>query len=163
MDAKKTGQLIQQMRKERGMTQAELAGRLRVTDKAVSRWETDESLPDTEKISQLCRIFGVSADDLLLDKPPETSASARPPLPLWRRWFRHVYLWMGAIGVLMALAGLIGAIFWALRTDQWYYDIGRIGTALLYHWMGPIAAGGGCLIMLALLLLVFDVLLSRLD
>ncbi len=157
------GEKIALRRRTAGLSQEALAAQLGVSRQAVSRWETDESLPDTEKIAQLCRIFGVSADDLLLDKPPETSASARPPLPLWRRWFRHVYLWMGAIGVLMALAGLIGAIFWALRTDQWYYDIGRIGTALLYHWMGPIAAGGGCLIMLALLLLVFDVLLSRLD
>ena len=157
------GEKIALRRRTAGLSQEALAAQLGVSRQAVSRWETDESLPDTEKISQLCRIFGVSADDLLLDKPPETSASARPPLPLWRRWFRHVYLWMGAIGVLMALAGLIGAIFGALRTDQWYYDIGRIGTALLYHWMGPIAAGGGCLIMLALLLLVFDVLLSRLD
>ena len=157
------GEKIALRRRTAGLSQEALAAQLGVSRQAVSRWETDESLPDTEKIAQLCRIFGVSADDLLLDKPPETSASARPPLPLWRRWFRHVYLWMGAIGVLMASAGLIGAIFWALRTDQWYYDIGRIGTALLYHWMGPIAAGGGCLIMLALLLLVFDVLLSRLD
>mgnify|MGYP001859071719 CR=1 FL=1 len=157
------GEKIALRRRTAGLSQEALAAQLGVSRQAVSRWETDESLPDTEKIAQPCRIFGVSADDLLLDKPPETSASARPPLPLWRRWFRHVYLWMGAIGVLMALAGLIGAIFGALRTDQWYYDIGRIGTALLYHWMGPIAAGGGCLIMLALLLLVFDVLLSRLD
>ena len=157
------GEKIALRRRTAGLSQEALAAQLGVSRQAVNRWETDESLPDTEKISQPCRIFGVSADDLLLDKPPETSASARPPLPLWRRWFRHVYLWMGAIGVLMALAGLTGAVFWALRTDQWYYDIGRIGTALLYHWMGPIAAGGGCLIMLALLLLVFDVLLSRLD
>ncbi|WP_300134886.1 helix-turn-helix transcriptional regulator [uncultured Oscillibacter sp.] len=157
------GEKIALRRRTAGLSQEALAAQLGVSRQAVSRWETDESLPDTEKIAQLCRIFGVSADDLLLDKPPETSASARPPLPLCRRLFWHVYLWMGAIGVLMALAGLIGAIFWALRTDQWYYDIGRIGTALLYHWMGPIAAGGGCLIMLALLLLVFDVLLSRLD
>ena len=157
------GEKIALRRRTAGLSQEALAAQLGVSRQAVSRWETDESLPDTEKIAQLCRIFGVSADDLLLDKPPETSASARPPLPLCRRLFWHVYLWMGAIGVLMALAGLIGAIFGALRTDQWYYDIGRIGTALLYHWMGPIAAGGGCLIMLALLLLVFDVLLSRLD
>ena len=105
------GEKIALRRRTAGLSQEALAAQLGVSRQAVSRWETDESLPDTEKIAQLCRIFGVSADDLLLDKPPETSASARPPLPLWRRWFRHVYLWMGAIGVLMALAGLIGAIF----------------------------------------------------
>lgn len=157
------GEKIALRRRSAGLSQEALAGQLGVSRQAVSRWETNESLPDTEKILQLCRIFGVSADDLLLDKPPESAPFSRPPLPLWRRWFRRVYLWMGSLGVLMALAGLIGAIFWALRTDQWYYNIGRIGTALLYHWMGPIAAGGVCLMMLALLLLVFDVLLSRRD
>ena len=157
------GEKIALRSRSAGLSQEALAGQLGVSRQAVSRWETNESLPDTEKILQLCRIFGVSADDLLLDKPPESAPFSRPPLPLWRRWFRRVYLWMGSLGVLMALAGLIGAIFWALRTDQWYYDIGRIGTALLYHWMGPIAAGGVCLMMLALLLLVFDVLLSRRD
>ena len=52
---------------------------------AVSRWETNESLPDTEKVLQLCRIFGVSADDLLLDQAPETALkfnAARPLLPM---------------------------------------------------------------------------------
>ena len=157
------GEKIALRRRSAGLSQEALAAQLGVSRQAVSRWETNESLPDTEKILQLCRIFGVSSDDLLLDKPPEAAPPSRLPLPLWRQWFRRVYLWMGSLGVLMALAGLVGVIFWALRTDQWYYNIGRIGTALLYHWMGPIAAGGGCLMMLALLLLVFDVLLSRRD
>lgn len=157
------GEKIALRRRSAGLSQEALAAQLGVSRQAVSRWETSESLPDTEKILQLCRIFGVSADDLLLDKPPEAAPPSNPPLPLWRQWFRRVYLWMGSLGVLMALAGLVGAIFWALQTDQWYYNIGRIGTALLYHWMGPIAADGGCLMMLALLLLVFDVLLSRRD
>ena len=157
------GEKIALRRRSAGLSQEALAAQLGVSRQAVSRWETNESLPDTEKILQLCRIFGVSSDDLLLDKPPEAAPPSNPHLPLWRQWFRRVYLWMGSLGVLMALAGLVGAIFWALQTDQWYYNIGRIGTALLYHWMGPIAAGGGCLMMLALLLLVFDVLLSRRD
>lgn len=157
------GEKIALRRRTAGLSQEALATQLGVSRQAVSRWETGESLPDTEKVLQLCRILHISADELLLDKPPEPAASFRPPRPLWRRWFRRVYLWMGCLGVLMALTGLAGAVFWALRTDQWFSDIGRIGTALLYHWMGPIAAGGGCLMMLALLLLVFDVLLSRLD
>ena len=120
------GEKIALRRRTAGLSQEALAAQLGVSRQAVSRWETDESLPDTEKISQLCRIFGVSADDLLLDKPPETSASARPPLPLWRRWFRHVYLWMGAIGALLALiwlAALWGVILWMItvfaRVEPW--------------------------------------------
>lgn len=157
------GEKIALRRRTAGLSQEALATQLGVSRQAVSRWETDESLPDAGKITQLCHIFSISADELLMDKPPEANASSRPPLSLWRRWFRRVYLWMGALGVLMALTGLIGAVFWALRADQWYYDIGRIGTALLYHWMGPIAAGGICLMTLTLFLLIFDVLLSRRD
>ena len=157
------GEKISLRRRTAGLSQEALAARLGVSRQAVSRWETSESLPDTEKVLQLCRIFNVSADELLLDKSPEAIASSRLPRPLWRRWFRRVYLWIESLGVLMALAGLTGAVSWALRMDQWYYDIGRIGTALLYHWMGPIVAGGGCLMILALFLLIFAVLLSWRD
>ena len=75
------GEKIALRRRTAGLSQEALTAQLGVSRQAVSRWETDESLPDTEKIAQLCRIFGVSADDLLLDKPPETSASVRPPTP----------------------------------------------------------------------------------
>lgn len=65
MDAKKTGQLIQQMRKERGMTQAELAGRLRVTDKAVSRWERGIGCPDISLLEPLAEALHVTVLDIL--------------------------------------------------------------------------------------------------
>lgn len=44
MDAKKTGELIARRRKEQGLSQGELAERIHVTDKAVSKWETGGSL-----------------------------------------------------------------------------------------------------------------------
>lgn len=90
------GEKIALRRRSAGLSQEALAAQLGVSRQAVSRWETNESLPDTEKILQLCRIFGVSSDDLLLDKPPEAAPPSRLPLPLWRQWFRRVYLWMGS-------------------------------------------------------------------
>jgi DNA-binding XRE family transcriptional regulator len=48
MDAKKTGELIAALRKEKGWSQTELAERLGVTNKAVSRWETGRGYPDVE-------------------------------------------------------------------------------------------------------------------
>lgn len=51
MDAKAAGELIAARRKALGMNQAELAGRLHVTDKAVSKWETGRGMPDTPCIS----------------------------------------------------------------------------------------------------------------
>ncbi len=59
------GSMIQEMRKEAGMTQAELAERMGVTDKAVSKWERDISFPDINTIPKLAEIFNVSVDELM--------------------------------------------------------------------------------------------------
>ena len=59
---------IYQLRKERGISQEELAGQLTISRQAISRWELDESVPDTENVVQLSRIFGVSTDYLLIDE-----------------------------------------------------------------------------------------------
>lgn len=156
------GEKIALRRRSAGLSQEALASQLGVSRQAVSRWETNESLPDTEKVVQLCRIFGVSADELLLDKAPEGAVS-RPPLPLWRRWFRYVYLGLGAAGALLTLLGTLGAVFWSVTTSEWYTDWGRFGTALWFNWPGGVLLGGLLLLLLALALLAFDVLLSKRD
>lgn len=51
-----------------GLSQEALATRLNISRQAVSRWETGEAVPDTEKIVQLSRLFQVSTDYLLLDE-----------------------------------------------------------------------------------------------
>ncbi len=53
------------MRKETGMTQRELAEKLGVTDKAVSKWERDLSIPDVGAFPKLAEIFGVSVEELI--------------------------------------------------------------------------------------------------
>lgn len=65
MDNMKIGQFICELRKEKQMTQKELADKLHITDKAVSKWERGKSLPDLEMMSQLCRTFGISINELL--------------------------------------------------------------------------------------------------
>ena len=52
-------------RKENGMTQLELAEKMGVTDKAVSKWERDLSCPDVSSIPKLAEIFSVSVDELM--------------------------------------------------------------------------------------------------
>lgn len=59
------GEKIQRCRKAQRMSQEELAGRLGVSRQAVSKWELNESIPDTENVIELGRIFGVSLDYLL--------------------------------------------------------------------------------------------------
>ena len=58
------GQIIRRLRRERGMTQEELAELLGVTFQAVSKWENDTGLPDISLVVPLARVFGVSTDTL---------------------------------------------------------------------------------------------------
>ncbi len=59
------GDFLYTLRKEKGMTQAELAELLGVTNKAVSKWETGEAMPETSLLLPLSRIFDVTVDELL--------------------------------------------------------------------------------------------------
>ena len=65
MDAIRTGAFIAGLRKERGLTQQELAHKLLVSDKAVSRWETGHGMPDIENLEALSRELDVSIAELL--------------------------------------------------------------------------------------------------
>lgn len=65
MEKKSIGSFIAALRKASGLTQRELAEKLNVSDKAVSRWEREESLPDLSLIPAIAEIFGVTADELL--------------------------------------------------------------------------------------------------
>ena len=63
---KKTlGTMIAERRKQHGMTQLELAEKMGVTDKAVSKWERDLSCPDISSIPNLAEILGVSVEELM--------------------------------------------------------------------------------------------------
>ena len=66
---KKTlGAMIAELRKQHSMTQLELAEKMGVTDKAVSKWERDLSCPDINSLSNLAEILGVSVEELMQTK-----------------------------------------------------------------------------------------------
>lgn len=73
MNAILTGQFISRVRMEKGMTQKELAQRVGVTDKAVSKWETGRGMPDISSLDALCNALDVSVNELLSGEvlPPE--------------------------------------------------------------------------------------------
>lgn len=72
------GQFIAALRKANGMTQQEVADRLNVSNKAVSRWERDECAPDLSVIPALAELFGVTCDELLKgERIPEPRAAER--------------------------------------------------------------------------------------
>ena len=66
MDLIKIGKFIQERRKEKNLTQEALAERLYVTNRAVSKWERGLSLPDADKMLDLCNILSINVNKLLL-------------------------------------------------------------------------------------------------
>lgn len=68
MNTQDFGKFISELRKEKGMTQLQLAEKLNVTDKAVSRWETGKNFPDIEIFEDLSKILEVSVSELLEGK-----------------------------------------------------------------------------------------------
>ena len=88
MEKKTIGGFISALRKANGMTQKDLAERLNVSDKSVSRWENDEGAPDLSLIPVIAEIFGVTCDELLRGErksPEERSTEESQPLNLLRK------------------------------------------------------------------------------
>lgn len=77
MKAKSLGQMICSLRKEKGMTQNDLAGKMNVTDKAVSKWERDLSYPDINSIPRLAETLDVSVEELLNAKKAEEKSKGK--------------------------------------------------------------------------------------
>ena len=65
MDQEKVGRFIAQRRKDANLTQMQLAERLNITDRAVSKWENGRSMPDTSIMMDLCRELDISVNELL--------------------------------------------------------------------------------------------------
>ena len=59
------GQKLLDLRKSKQLSQEEVANRLNVTRQTVSKWETDQSMPDFDKIIPICELYEISADELL--------------------------------------------------------------------------------------------------
>lgn len=59
------GQKLLDLRKSKQLSQEEVANKLNVTRQTISKWETDQSMPDFDKIIPICELYGISADELL--------------------------------------------------------------------------------------------------
>ena len=123
MEKKTLGSFLTALRKANGMTQKDLADRLNVSDKAVSRWERDENCPDLTLIPVIADIFGVTSDELLRgerktgDAPVSTEKSDRQIRYLVDNvTFRYI---VGSlIAVVAAIGGLILQICVAINVGR---------------------------------------------
>jgi transcriptional regulator with XRE-family HTH domain len=118
MERKSIGSFIAVLRKASGMTQRELADKLGVSDKAVSRWERDETAPDLYLIPVIAEIFGVTSDELLrgeriAENAPiqekQTEKSERQIKTVLKN-VRAKFLTKTLICALIAIVGLLAAM-----------------------------------------------------
>ena len=107
MDAKATGTLIAQRRKQLTLSQAELAERLHVTDKAVSRWETGRGMPGLDSLEPLSDALGLSVSELLSGKelsreelPKAAGGQIMESMKRENRWKWLAWAAMAAVTVL---------------------------------------------------------------
>lgn len=107
MDQQKIGKFIAQLRKQQGLTQAQLAEQLGCTDKSVSRWENGRTMPDMSLFEPLCNILGITMDELLQGQT-ETEQSSTPP----KRSHRKLGWRIATVGFAMIFVALTLVVAW---------------------------------------------------
>lgn len=122
MHAENIGALIAQIRKEKGLTQKELAEKLHISDKTVSKWETGRGAPDISSLESLSETLGISVSELLAGKrlPPEQvlEHSDKVLVKTMRR-FRKIWLifLLVGIGLLVISAAVFFGYHYCTTTD----------------------------------------------
>lgn len=152
MDNAKLGKFIAEQRKSKQMTQKELAGRLNITDKAVSKWERGLSCPDISLLSGLSEALGVTVGELLNCECEKKLAAAAPvaeadrdiddisnvlqyagetvknKIVFWQKmgaWAFSVALFIGLAVCIICDLAVFGTLTWS------YYPI----SSILFAWL----------------------------
>ena len=139
MEAKQFGQFIAGIRKEKKMTQAELAGKIHVTDKAISRWERGLGFPDIQTLEPLAQALGISVLELMRSERQETEKQDQQP-----EEFRYT---QGEVAEMLQNAGDISRQ--QKKQDRNANVIAGIALAAItiIVWMTKLASFGGALVI----------------
>lgn len=122
MTNKSMAEVISSRRKELGMTQKELAEKLNITDKAVSKWERGIACPDTASLPKLAQILGISLEELMTANPAEPSGHRGPDY--------LADLILKAVPLAMGIAVAVTAVLGELEVAHGFSMLG-IGLACL--------------------------------
>ena len=131
---------IVELRKQKGLSQEELAEQLGVSRQAVSRWELGQTLPDIPNLLQLCELFGVSADYLVKDEEQATVKSDQTAKTIARltrerekiRYLARKYYYTAWAALLMATGFLVSSVI-ASRWISFGIGIGQvIGACIIW-------------------------------
>lgn len=132
IDQEKSGKYISEKRKQLGITQKELAERVGLTDKAVSKWETGKSIPDSFVLDELCRILNISfneyisGEDISKENYPDTAEQNMKELIKERATERNhmvVNVMIFIFAGLLILLGLYGILLFPYVRITYFIDV----------------------------------------
>lgn len=124
MEKKSTGQIIFEKRKVLGLTQQELADRLQITNKAVSKWENGDGMPDVQLLLPLAETLGVTVDELLGGTAKHEIAE------------KHVSKTAILAGAVSIAVALLFAAAYLINIIKSIYPLNTIiNSALLIYWL----------------------------
>ena len=120
------GDNLSELRKRRGLTQFELAEKFNYTDRAISKWENGDTLPDVEVLYNLCEFYGVTIDYLTHEENAQFKTKGNP----LNRSNRIV------------ITALVCSIFWMLATVIFVYGLLRHNKAIWqsFVWAVPVSS-----------------------
>ncbi len=122
------GETILKLRKQKNMTQSELAQKLNVTDKAVSKWERNVSCPDVYTITKIAEIFNVSVDELM-----SAQKSSQKKLESKQKVLGIFHLVLKAVALAMGIAVVVLSVLddaVDIKTLIMFLGIGLFALAL---------------------------------
>lgn len=150
MDQEKIGVFIQTLRKEKGLTQKELAEQVGVSDKTISKWENGNGIPDTMSLPLLCESLGVRVSELLAgetlplevysEKTEETIVNLLKEGEHMRKG-RWVHLVLGIIALTLGFSMIFMDSFMGGMSAGWFYDPVTIISMLLICVAGVFLTG----------------------
>ncbi len=128
MEQTTMGTRIASLRREKGMTQAELAEKMGVTDKAVSKWERDLSCPDVSSLPRLAEIFGTTVDALMQSQPSRNREKKEELSLLISTILKSIPV---AMGVAVVVLSAMGALNFNSAVSMLGIGLACVGVELL--------------------------------
>ena len=148
MEQAKVGKFIAECRKNKNMTQAELAEKLNITDRAISKWETGKGMPDSSILLELCNELDISVNELLSgevikmetynQKAEENLLEMKKQIEKMRKTFSIISYIFGIITILMFIGNM--SLNYIYR-DSWDNSLyGTLGLIISFiacmFWFG---------------------------
>lgn len=153
MNQEKTGKFIAKLRKEKGLTQSQLAEQFGISNKAVSKWENGKCLPDASIMIDLCNLLGITVNELLSgekicmedykDKAEETITSVVSASQEEKKSMLNEIRNRGLLTIVIGIILLLGSIYASkVLYDNNIFGLPQMATMGMLGFIGIIISNG---------------------